>query len=95
MFGFGPMSSFYDEDFENDYNPVEPFSQDEFVAHNDRELRNLDAGREDWDDGEDDDEDYDDLGRVYTNFGTVLRIPRYSGEYPSAVMGRTELASHS
>jgi len=61
MFGFGPMSSFYDEDFENDYNPVEPFSQDEFVAHNDRELRNLDAGREDWDGGEDDDEDYDDL----------------------------------
>ena len=47
MFGFGPMSSFYDEDFENDYNPVEPFSQDEFVVHNDRELRNLDAGRDD------------------------------------------------
>ena len=62
MFGFGPMSSFYDEDFEDGYNPVEPFSQDEFVVHNDRELRNLDAGREDWDDGdEDDDEDYDDL----------------------------------
>ena len=52
MFGFGPMSSFYDEDFEDGYNPVEPFSQDEFVAHNNRELRNLDAGR-------DADDDYD------------------------------------
>jgi len=34
-------SNMFDDD---DYNPVEPFSQDEFVAHNDRELRNLDAG---------------------------------------------------
>ena len=64
MFGFGPMSSFYDEDFENNpngYNPIEPFSQDEFIVHNDRELRNLDAGRGEWDDGDDDDGDYDDL----------------------------------
>ena len=64
MFGFGPMSSFYDEDFEDDnsrgYNPVEPFSQDEFIAHNDRELRNLDAGRDDWDDGDDDEDDDED-----------------------------------
>jgi len=61
MFGFGSMSAFYDEDFEDDhnggYNPIEPFSQDEFIAHNDREIRNLDAGRGEWDD----DEDYDDL----------------------------------
>lgn len=62
MFGFGPMSSFYDEDFEEDgYNPVEPFSQDEFVSHNNRELRNLDAGREDFDDGDDYDEDIEDF----------------------------------
>ena len=58
MFGFGPMSSFYDEDFEDGYNPVEPFSQDEFVVHNNRELRNLDAGRDDWGDG---DIDYDEV----------------------------------
>ena len=48
MFGFGMMSSFYDEDFEERYNPVEPFSRDEFAVHNDRELRNIDAGREDY-----------------------------------------------
>ena len=46
MFGFGPMSSFYDEDFENGYNPTEPFSRDEFATHNDRELDDLDAGRD-------------------------------------------------
>jgi len=50
MFGFGPMSSFFhDESLENDgdfYNPVEPFSRDEFTTYNDRELRNLDAGRD-------------------------------------------------
>ena len=40
-------------DFDGDYDPTEPFSQDEFVAHNDRELKNLDEGRDDWDDGED------------------------------------------
>ena len=50
MFGFGPMSSFYDEDFEAGYNPVEPFSQDEFVTYNNRDLRNLDAGRNENDD---------------------------------------------
>ena len=33
------------DDFD-DYDPTEPFSQDEFVSHNDRELRNLDAGRD-------------------------------------------------
>ena len=26
---------------DDDYNPVEPFSQDEFVVHNERELRTL------------------------------------------------------
>jgi DNA-directed RNA polymerase subunit RPC12/RpoP len=57
MFGFGPMSAFYDEDCEDGFNPVEPFSRDEYAVHNDRELRNLDAGRDDWDDGDDDDED--------------------------------------
>ena len=46
------------DDDDDDYNPVEPFSRDEFSVHNDRELRNLDAGRDDGDDG---DEDYDDL----------------------------------
>ena len=62
MSSFGPMSSFDDDDFDDGYNPIEPFSEDEFVAHNDKELRNLDAGRDDWDDeDEDDDEDeYDD-----------------------------------
>lgn len=32
--------------FHDDYNVVEPFSQSEFAVHNDRELRNLDAGRD-------------------------------------------------
>ena len=36
--------------FDDDYDPIEPFSQDEFIVHNNRELRNLDAGRDDWDD---------------------------------------------
>ena len=45
MFGFGPMSSFYDEDFERRYDPTEPFSGDEFTTHSDRELDDLDAGR--------------------------------------------------
>ena len=60
MFGLGPTSSCYNDDFEDAPNPVEPFSQDEFAVHNDRELRNLDAGRDDGDDGGED-EDYDDL----------------------------------
>ena len=38
----------FDDYDEHDW--TEPFSQAEFVAHNDRELRNLDAGREEWDD---------------------------------------------
>jgi len=33
----------FDDDY--DYDPTEPFSEDEFVTYNDRELRNLDAGR--------------------------------------------------
>jgi hypothetical protein len=44
------MSNDFDE-----YDPMEPFSQDEFVVHNDRELKNIDAGRDGWDDGEEDD----------------------------------------
>jgi len=44
------MSEFFD-----DYDPTEPFSQDEFIVHNDRELKNIDAGRDEWDDGEDED----------------------------------------
>ena len=33
--------------FDDDaYNPVEPFSQDEFVTHSSRELQNLDAGND-------------------------------------------------
>ena len=52
MFGFGPMSDWYDEDLENDFDPTEPFSQDEFVTHNKRELRNIDAGRNSDDDYE-------------------------------------------
>jgi len=44
------MSDFFDE-----FDPTEPFSPDEFVFHNDRELRNLDAGREEDDDEEDED----------------------------------------
>ena len=35
----------FDDDFD-DYNPVEPFSEAEFVVHNNRQLRNLDAGRD-------------------------------------------------
>ena len=55
----------FDDDFEDDYDPTEPFSQDEFVTHNKRELRNIDAGRDDQDDGDDDicpdcGEDYED-----------------------------------
>jgi len=38
----------FDDYDEHDW--TEPFSAAEFVAHNDRELRNLDAGREEWDD---------------------------------------------
>jgi hypothetical protein len=37
----------------DDFDPTEPFSEDEFLAHSKRELRNLDAGRDDWDDGDD------------------------------------------
>jgi len=44
------MSEFFD-----DYDPTEPFSQDEFLTYTRRELRNLDAGRETDDDDENDD----------------------------------------
>ena len=37
----------FDDDFD-DYDPTEPFSQDEFVVHNNRELRNIDAGGNEW-----------------------------------------------
>ena len=50
----------FDDDFD-DYDPIEPFSQDEFVTHSKRELRNLDAGRAEDDDGDEDDEDYEDF----------------------------------
>ena len=51
----------FDDDYD-EHDWTEPFSPAEFVAHNDRELRNLDAGRGEWDDGDEDDgEDYDDL----------------------------------
>ena len=46
MFGFGPMSEFYNENFEKKYNPVKPFSQSEFSVHNDDELEDIDAGRD-------------------------------------------------
>ena len=46
----------FDDDYD-DFDPTEPFSEDEFVTHTRRELRNLDAGREEDDDG-DDIEDY-------------------------------------
>ena len=52
MFGFGPMGSLFDDE----YNPIEPFSRDEFVTHNNRELRNLDAGRDSHDNGWPDDD---------------------------------------
>jgi len=42
-------------DFFDDYDPTEPFSPDEFLTYTRRELRNLDAGREEWDDEEDED----------------------------------------
>jgi len=32
------------EDDDDSYNPVEPFSQDEFAVHDDDELEELDAG---------------------------------------------------
>jgi len=44
------MSDFFDE-----YDPTEPFSQDEFIVHNDRELKSIDAGRDEWDDEDDED----------------------------------------
>lgn len=51
----------FDDDFD-DFDPTEPFSEDEFVTYNKRELRNLDAGREEDDDGDDDDdEDFEDF----------------------------------
>ena len=37
----------FDEDFFDDFSPTEPFSQAEFVVHNNRQLNNLDAGRND------------------------------------------------
>ena len=43
----------FDDDYFDDFNPVEPFSMGEFVTHNNRELRNLDAGRNEWDDDPD------------------------------------------
>ena len=61
-------SNMFDDD---DYNPVEPFSQDEFVAHNDRELLNLDAGRSEYD------EDYDDV--VCPRCGSAVRNPVNAG----------------
>ena len=50
----------FDDDFD-DFDPTEPFSEDEFVTHSRRELRNLDAGREEWDDGEEEDEDEENI----------------------------------
>ena len=41
----------FDDNYD-DYDPIEPFSQDEFVTHSKRELRNLDAGRAENDDGD-------------------------------------------
>jgi ribosomal protein S26 len=43
----------FDDDYD-DFDITEPFSEAEFVVHNDRELRNLDAGRNEWDNGDDD-----------------------------------------
>ena len=68
----------FDDDYDG-YNPVEPFSQDEFIVHNDRELRNLDAGRDDWDDGDEDDNDEDvnkehDFVCPHCRSGTVVRF---------------------
>ena len=60
---------------DDDYNPVEPFSQDEFVAHNDRELLNLDAGRYEYDAS--DDEDYDDV--VCPRCESVVQNPVNAG----------------
>ena len=34
------------DDDSGDYNPVEPFSRDEFAVHDDDELDDLDAGRD-------------------------------------------------
>ena len=48
----------FDDDYD-DFDPTEPFSEDEFVTHTRRELRNLDAGRDEDDDGDDDYEDDD------------------------------------
>jgi len=52
----------FDDDYD-DYDPTEPFSEDEFVTHSKRELRNLDAGRdvEEEDDYDDDAEDMEDF----------------------------------
>ena len=50
----------YDDDYD-DYDPTEPFSEDEFVTYNKRELRNIDAGRDEDDDGDDTDEDDEDI----------------------------------
>ena len=58
-------------DFDDDYDPTEPFSEDEFVTYNKRELRNLDAGRNEDDDG-DGDEDYDELD--CPDCGTMLKV---------------------
>jgi DNA-directed RNA polymerase subunit RPC12/RpoP len=47
----------FDDDYDG-FDPTEPFSEDEFVTYSKRELRNLDAGRDDGDDG---DIDYDEV----------------------------------
>ena len=49
----------FDDDY-GDFDPTVPFSEDEFVTHSKRELRNLDAGREEDYDGDGDDEEDDD-----------------------------------
>ena len=55
--------------FDDDaYNPVEPFSQDEFVTHSSRELQNLDAGN---------DEDYDSV--VCPRCGSAVQNPVNGG----------------
>jgi len=66
MFGFGSISSFF---FGDEHNPVEPFSEDEFVTHNDRELKNLDAGRDSHCDSSTPLPDFVTYIRDQTNFG--------------------------
>ena len=58
----------FDDDYD-DFDPTEPFSEDEFVTYNKRELRNLDAGRDDWDDDDDDCDEVD-----CPDCGTMLKF---------------------